>query len=72
MPIANPMPIIGPIKGEISMAPIMTGTLSVLSPSEAMNIANINTRSWLPLKLIPDRMLSSASFWGIRSSATLK
>ncbi len=72
MPIASPIPIMGPISGEISIAPIITGILLVLSPSDAMNIANINTISCEPLNETPLLMLCSASNCGSRSSATLK
>ncbi len=68
----RPMPMIGPMSGEISMAPIITATLSVLRPSEAMNMAKINVSSWLPLNETPERMLVSMSACGSRSPLTLK
>lgn len=42
MPIASPIPIIGPINGDISMAPIITAVELVLSPKDAMNMATID------------------------------
>ena len=45
MPMARPIPIIGPISGDINMAPMITGIELVLSPRDAMNIAKISTNS---------------------------
>ena len=53
IPIANPMPTIGPIKGEMSMAPIITAVELTLRPNEAMKIAKISTHRLAPLKLTP-------------------
>ena len=40
MPIARPMPMMGPISGEMSIAPMMTAVELVLRPSEATRMAN--------------------------------
>lgn len=39
MPKANPAPIIGPIRGEINIAPIITAVEFTFSPIEATIIA---------------------------------
>ena len=64
IPTPKPIPMIGPIKGEINMAPMITAVEFTLSPREAIKMAKINTQRLLPLKLIPLRILSmvSASF----------
>ena len=51
--MASPMPMMGPIKGEINMAPMMTAVELTSSPSEAMKMAKINTQRFAPLKLTP-------------------
>ncbi len=40
IPTDSPMPMIGPISGEISMAPMITAVELTLSPSEATNGEN--------------------------------
>ena len=42
MPKDNPKPIIGPMSGEISIAPIIMAMELILSPIEAIKIANMN------------------------------
>ena len=54
----------------MSIAPIITGMLLVLSPSEAMKMANIRVSNWLPLNETPDRMLCSISICDSRSPFT--
>ena len=63
VPTARPIPIIGPISGEISMAPIITAVELVFRPSEAMNMAKIRISMFGPRKVIPSRMDCSVSFW---------
>ena len=41
VPTAKPTPTIGPIKGEISMAPIITAVEFTFSPILAINIEKI-------------------------------
>lgn len=40
VPIASPVPMIGPISGEMSIAPMMTAVEFTLRPTEAMMIEN--------------------------------
>lgn len=50
MPTARPIPRIGPISGDMSMAPMMTAVELMFSPSEAMNIAKMRIHRLAPLK----------------------
>ncbi|KAF5033624.1 hypothetical protein DSECCO2_604770 [anaerobic digester metagenome] len=52
IPTAIPVPMIGPISGEISMAPIITGVEFTLSPTEATITANARIQTLGPLKSI--------------------
>ena len=47
-----PIPKIGPIKGEISMAPITTAVEFAFKPMEATNTAKIRIQAVAPLKEI--------------------
>ena len=47
------MPMMGPISGEMSIAPMMTAVELTFSPSEAMKMAKISTQRLTPLKLTP-------------------
>ena len=60
IPRPKPMPMIGPMSGEMSMAPIITATELVLRPKEATNIAKMRISSWEPRNETPDRMSCSA------------
>ena len=53
MPTAKPIPMIGPIKGEMSMAPIITAVELIFKPNEAMKIAKISTQRFAPWKVTP-------------------
>lgn len=53
VPTASPMPMMGPISGEMSIAPMMTAVELTFSPSEAMKMAKISTQRLAPLKLTP-------------------
>ena len=53
IPTANPIPMIGPISGEMSMAPIMTAVELTLSPKEATKIARISIHKGAPWKFTP-------------------
>ena len=50
MPIAKPIPRMGPISGEISMAPMMTAVELTFSPTEAMMMAQAKIQTVGPLK----------------------
>ena len=64
--------MIGPISGEIIMAPIITGTLLVFSPNDATKMAKIRISNCEPLKDTEERISCSASCWGSRSDFMLK
>ena len=68
----SPMPMIGPISGEMSIAPIITATLSVFNPNDAMNMANTRMRSCAPLNDTPERIDASVTSCGSKSALTLK
>ena len=53
MPTAKPIPLIGPIKGEMSMAPIITAVELTFKPNEAMKTAKISTQRFAPWKVTP-------------------
>ena len=48
-PTESPTPMIGPISGEMSMAPIITAVEFTFNPNEAMNMANIRIQRLAPL-----------------------
>ncbi len=52
--------MIGPISGDISMAPIITAVEFVLSPSEAMSMASTRISMFVPLNDTPSRIFCSA------------
>ena len=71
--IANPRPnpIIGPIKGDINMAPLITAVELIFKPKEATNVAKIRTHRFVPLKSIPfltDSIVSSSFSFSWRTS----
>ncbi len=53
--------MIGPISGEMSMAPIITAVELVLSPSDAMKIASTRITMLVPRNDTPSRIDASAS-----------
>ncbi len=53
MPKASPTPMIGPMMGETSMAPMMTAAESMFSPNEAIIVAKINTHKLTPRNSTP-------------------
>ena len=53
--------MIGPIRGEMSMAPMMTAVEFTFRPSEAMKMAKIRIHKFAPLNSTPLRMDSMAS-----------
>ncbi len=54
IPIHNPRPTIGPVSGDMSIAPITTAVLSILRPREQINILHIRIHMLKPLKETPD------------------
>ncbi|MNH45934.1 hypothetical protein D3C79_1085330 [compost metagenome] len=54
-----PKPTMGPISGEISMAPMITAVEFVLSPTEAIRMAKNSTQRLVPPNCTPDRIVSS-------------
>ena len=49
--IPRPIPIIGPMSGEINIAPIITAVEFTLSPTDAIMIAKISVQSGPPTKM---------------------
>ena len=49
IPMARPIPIIGPMSGDTSMAPIITAVEFTLRPIEARNMANTRIQTFRPL-----------------------
>ena len=72
IPVASPMPMIGPIRGDISMAPIITAVEFTFNPKEAMKMAKISTQRLAPLKLTPLVICSTISFSSSMSCMTEK
>ena len=56
MPRPKPKPWMGPITGEMSMAPIMTGIELTFSPTEAIMIAQARMNTLCPLNAMFLRM----------------
>ncbi len=63
----SPIPMIGPISGDISMAPMMTAVEFMFKPKLAISTAQIRIHRLAPLKLVPLTMLSMASVSSILS-----
>ena len=57
IPIENPIPKIGPINGDISMAPITTAVELIFKPIDAIRIENTNIQAVCPLMEIPSLMV---------------
>ena len=72
MPTANPMPMIGPINGEISMAPIITAVELTFSPNDAIRMAKISTQRFAPWKVTPLLICLMVSFSFSLSGRALK
>ena len=71
IPNPKPNPMIGPISGEINIAPIITAVELVFNPREATNVAKISTHKFVPLNSIPflmDSIVSSSSSFSCRTS----
>ncbi len=63
-----PIPMIGPITGEINMAPMITAMELTLRPTEAIRTASIRIQRFGPLSSIPCRTDSMISGLAARSS----
>ena len=61
VPMESPTPKMGPIIGEINMAPIITGIELTFSPTEAITIATNKMYMFGPRKGMFLRMFSSAA-----------
>ena len=72
VPTAKPIPMIGPISGEMSMAPIMTAVELTLSPKEAMKIARISIHKVAPWKSTPSVICAITLSSEALSGMTLK
>ena len=66
MPTPRPMPMMGPIRGDMSMAPIMTAVELVFRPSEAMKMARMRITRLVPRNDTPSRIDASASLCDTR------
>ena len=56
MPTERPMPMIGPMMGEINMAPMMTAVELTFSPTEATMMAKASTHRFMPRNSTPSEM----------------
>ena len=56
------------IRGDISIAPMMTATEFVFNPTEAIKMAQIMMTMLVPRNLPPDMILSLISSWLATSS----
>ena len=64
--MARPMPMIGPISGEISIAPMITAVEFTLRPTDAMMIENARIQALGPrnqMALLMRCAASSVSIW---------
>jgi len=50
------MPLIGPNKGEINIAPITTAVLFIFNPTEQTKVEHIKIQRLVPLKLTPSEI----------------
>ena len=66
------MPTIGPMSGEINMAPMMTAAELVFRPREATKMAKIKIQRLAPRKSIPALIEAMVSSSGALSSFMLK
>lgn len=72
IPRDNPTPMIGPMSGEISIAPMMTAAELTFSPSEAIIVAKISTQRFIPRNSTPRQIISTVSSCRALSSERLK
>ena len=65
--------MMGPMMGEMSIAPMMTAAELTLSPSEAIIVAKISTQRFTPRNSTPLAMLATTSSrCALSSSSRLK
>ena len=75
IPTPRPKPRIGPITGEMSIAPMITGMELRLRPTAAMMIAQKRMNTLGPRNAIPPRMrwiAASTSTWSFMLTSDLK
>ena len=60
-PTESPTPMIGPINGEINMAPMITTVEFTFKPSDAMKMAKIRIHRFAPLNSTPLRIESTVA-----------
>lgn len=56
--VPSPTPRIGPISGEMSIAPMITAVELTFKPIEAMSVAKIKVHRLTPLNITPRRTAS--------------
>ena len=69
IPSESPMPMIGPMSGEMSIAPMITAVEFTFSPREATSVAKIRIHRLVPRNITPRLMHSTTSCCGALSSA---
>ena len=67
VPRASPVPIIGPMRGETSIAPMMTAVEFTLRPTDARTMAKARIQAFGPLNQMDDLILSAAASVSISS-----
>ena len=71
MPSDSPTPMIGPMIGEMSIAPMMTAAELTFSPSDAIIVAKISTQRLTPRNSTPFEMAATTSSHCAWSSSRL-
>ena len=72
MPSARPTPMIGPMIGEMSIAPMITAAELTFRPSEAIIVAKISTQRLTPRNSTPFETEATTSSRCALSSSRLK
>ena len=75
IPTPNPMPMIGPMRGEINMAPMMTAAELVFSPKEATKMAKIRIHRLAPRNstlALMEAIVSSSGALSLRKLSNLR
>ncbi len=68
VPRERPMPMIGPMSGEMSMAPMMTAVELTFRPTEAMTMENARIQTfgpWNQMEFLIRSAASSVSMWSL-------